>query len=543
MQNRRPISRSRVARLTPVSLTTIAAVAMLIMVAMTLALPRAAYADHNSTYLVCPDPISEGNSAQMRIKRSGYRVVSAYMFTNHEYYTASPDDFVEYHGVKFESGSDEDSLRIPIETKEDATPEHDETFAIGFWDGGVWHHCEVTIEDEDAPTIANVAISSTPADKYAYRAGESIDVTLTMNGNAEVDGTPSLALFLGGETDSAWRGAEYLSGSGTRFLVFRYRVQPGDFDDDGLNVGSAASGDDGSPAYGFNGDIFAEGTDVPIEYAHPGVQGGWRQKVDGRPYVQSVWISSSPSDGWDAYRANEVIELSFTFDTAVVVEGDVSTGIFLGLDGPNGDWDAAVRRASYLRGSGTDTLVFGYTVRPGDMDPKGIMIAAGFQDNGFGGSGSIKARGTDVERNPDYLGTGNQSAHRVDTVAPSVSSLSVTSRPANGEAYGAGEVISVEVLFTENVTSEDDVRLELDVGGVARAAVLDSVSARTSNNSLVFHYTAQEGDADADGIAIAANSFTLNSGGVYDSAGNVAALAHPALPADPAHKVAAATGS
>ena len=354
----------------------------------------------------------------------------------------------------------------------------------------------VTIEDEDTPRIDHVGISSTPVDGYAYPAGESIDVGVTLDGKVEVDGTPLLALFLGDGNDSAWRGAEYYNGSGTRFLVFRYRVQPGGFDMDGLSVGSAASSDDGSAAYGFHGSIYAEGTDVPIEYDHSGVQGDWRQKVDGRPYVQRVWISSSLSNGWDAYRANEVIELSFTFDTQVVVEGDVSTGIFLGLDGPNGDWDAAVRRANYLRGSGTDTLVFGYTVRPGDMDPKGVMIAAGFQSNGFGGSGTIKARGTNVDRNPDYLGTGHQPDHKVDTEAPSVSSLSITSRPANGEAYHAGEVISVEVVFTENVTTDQDVRLELEVGGVAHAAVLDPVSARTSNNLLVFHYRVQEGDVD-----------------------------------------------
>ena len=53
----------------------------------------------------------------------------------------------------------------------------------------------------------------------------------------------------------------------------------------------------------------------------------------------------------------------------------------------------------------------------------------------------------------------------------------------------------------------------------------------------------EEGDADADGVGIAANSFTLNSGGIHDSAGNVAALAHSALPAEPAHKVSAGSDS
>ena len=95
-----------------------------------------------------------------------------------------------------------------------------------------------------------------------------------------------------------------------------------------------------------------------------------------------------------------------TFDTEVVVEGDVTVGIHLGLDGYN--WDEAKRQARYLCGSGTDTLVFGYIVRPGDMDGKGAGLLFGGLGDGFGGEGTIKAKGTEVERNPWYLGTGHQ---------------------------------------------------------------------------------------------------------------------------------------
>ena len=45
--------------------------------------------------------------------------------------------------------------------------------------------------------------------------------------------------------------ASYLRGSGTRDLLFMYRVKPPEFDEDGLKVGSAASGEDGTSAYGF----------------------------------------------------------------------------------------------------------------------------------------------------------------------------------------------------------------------------------------------------------------------------------------------------
>ena len=380
-----------------------AATAILAAAAVALASPQTVSADHNSLYTICPGSISEGNEGWMGIRRPGYKVVYAVIFTHHGEYSASPDDFEEYHGVKFEADSGENTVWVRIVTKEDSLPEHDETFAVGFMADSVWHECIVTIADDDAPAISGIEISTEPVDGHAYRTGESIDVTVDLEAKVEVESAPLLALFIG-DGDDTWRGAEYLRGSGTRHLVFRYRVQPGDFDDDGITVGAAAVAGDRSAAYGFSGNIYAEGTDVPIDYAHPGIQGDWRQKVDGRPYVQSARITSSPSDGWEAYRSHQTIEITLTFDMDVVVEGDVSVDLHLGLDDAN--WDEATRKASYIRGSGTDTLVFGYTVQPGDMDPEGVGIIMGaildWNETGFDGSGTIRAKGTDVERNPWY---------------------------------------------------------------------------------------------------------------------------------------------
>ena len=295
------------------SIIAVAAAAMMVVIGIGLASPRPAYADHNSMYVVCPDPILEGNSGEMGIRRSGHKIMSAFFFTDNRYHTADSSDFEEYHGFKVENN--DRTLTVPVVTKEDSLPEHDETFAIGFWDDSVWHECVVTIVDDDAPEVLNVDISSAPGYPHIYRAGNSIDVTVDMDQKVEVDGTPQLSLYIGDGDNTTWRGAEYRSGSGTRSLLFRYRVQPEDFDYDGISVGAAANGDSGGPAYGFIGNIFAKGTDVPINYSHPGASGDWHQRVDGRPYVQSARITSSPADGWDAYRANQAIEFTFVFDT------------------------------------------------------------------------------------------------------------------------------------------------------------------------------------------------------------------------------------
>ena len=526
-------------RLSAISMTIAFAVSILAALTVTIISPSPAYADHNSLYMICPDPIQEGNTGQLGVRRSGYDIVYAVFFTHHGEYSANPNDFEEYHGVKFESGNDHNTLWVPIVTKEDAQPEHDETFAIGFQNDGVWHQCIVTIEDDDAPAITGVHISSEPTDRHAYRAGDSIDVIVDTDFKVEVEDTPHLALFFGDGDESAWRGAEYLTGSGSRHLVFRYRVQAEDRDTDGISVGAAAVADDRTPVYGFSGNIYAEGTDVPINYTHAGVKGDWRQQVDGRPYVQSARITSSPSNGRDSYRANETIEVSLTFDTKVVVEGEVTVDLNLGLKDEN--WDEAERKAAYLQGSGTDTLVFGYTVRMGDMDSEGVGIVMGaifdWNQSGFDGSGTIKARGTEVERNPWYLGTGHQPDHKVDTEPPTISSLSITSSPANGTAYEAGEQITIEAAFNELVTADGEPQLELSVGDVPRYATVVTVPEEPYSNSLVFQYEVQEGDEDSDGIGIGANAFKLNGGGINDSAGNDTSLTHDAIPADPHQKV------
>ena len=53
----------------------------------------------------------------------------------------------------------------------------------------------------------------------------------------------------------------------------------------------------------------------------------------------------------------------------------------------------------------------------------------------------------------------------------------------------------------------------------------------------VFEYVIQEGDLDTDGVAIKADSISLDGGFIKDQAGNDAILTHNSLPADPGHRV------
>ena len=82
-----------------------------------------------------------------------------------------------------------------------------------------------------------LAMRSTPAAGAVYGAGEEIRVALTFTGPVLVEGTPLLALDLGGTA----RQVAYSAGSGTRTLEFAYTVQAGDLDEDGLSVADGAA--------------------------------------------------------------------------------------------------------------------------------------------------------------------------------------------------------------------------------------------------------------------------------------------------------------
>ena len=518
-------------------------VVLLCALIMALASAVPAYADHNSTEVMCPGPILEGKNAFMRVSRKGYKIEYVRAFTYHGDYSASGDDFVNYNGDRFEEYLQ--AVFVPVVTLDDDRPEINETFTIGFWVEEMWHGCVITIVDDDMPEITSVAITSKPVEGLFYRYGESIDVTVSLDQEVEVEGTPLLALQLGDGDASAWRGARYLTGSGSNSLIFRYQVQAHDMDYDGISVRAGATNDDRTPAYGFSGSIYAKGTKAPIDYTHSGINNADKHYVDGRPYVQNVAISSAPPDGWEAYRANQNIELTFTFNTEVAVQGSLTADLLMGYKDQN--WDEARRAARYTSGSGTDTLVFSYTVQPGDMDRNGVGIAGGSPGKNFGGDGTIVAEGTDVEFLPWYFGREHSPSQRVDTEIPIITSVTLESQPNNGEAYSAGETMSVAVAFNEAVTVSGGPVLELDIGGAARQAALVSDAPRSTSTSdrkfgdrLVFQYQIVDGDTDSDGVGISANSLKLNGGGIYDRAGNAASLDHSAIAADSNHKVGAA---
>ena len=128
--------------------------------------------------------------------------------------------------------------------------------------------------------------------------------------------------------------------------------------------------------------------------------------------------------------------------------------------------------------------------------------------------------------------------------------ISLTSTPAMGAYYRAGETITVTAAFTGNVTVDSNggtPQFGLDLGAAGSTALRQAAYASgTGTQALVFSYTVAAGDDDPDGVSWVENSLGLNGGAIHftstDPAARVAALiTHGAGAPAAAHKVDAAT--
>ena len=105
-----------------------------------------------------------------------------------------------------------------------------------------------------------------------------------------------------------------------------------------------------------------------------------------------------------------------------------------------------------------------------------------------------------------------------------------------GKTYGIGDMVEIDVTFSEAVTVTGRPTLALEVGAATRKAGWKI--GQGAGAVQRFEYTVAAGDADSDGVAVKANGLEAPSGSsiVTVSKGGAVSLRH-ASHRDPAHKV------
>jgi hypothetical protein len=330
-----------------------------------------------------------------------------------------------------------------------------------------------------APTITSLALTGSTGKAGDWlNAGDTVRATATFSSAVNVTGEPRAVLIVG----STARNASYLSGSGTSSLVFAYTIQAGEADSDGIAIPA--------DALSLNGGTIKSSGGVDAVLSSAAVSANSSYLVD----------TSAPSAPIiNTVAGNDVINAS---EATSVITGTSEANATIALTLGSGN----VRTVT-ANGSG----VWSYTLVTADITAMGQ------------GSETISATATDAAGNTSSATT---RAITVDTVAPSVSSVSLSGSGAQNDFLSIGDTVTATVTFDSVVTVTGTPQMALNIGGTTRQANYLSGS---GSNTVLLRYSIQSGDTDANGISIAANSLSLNSGTIVDSAGNSATLSHGAL--------------
>lgn len=201
-----------------------------------------------------------------------------------------------------------------------------------------------TTGDATAPTITSL---SAPANG-SYKQSTNLDFTANFSENVTVTATPRVILNIGGTT----KYANYLSGSGTAALVFRYAVEAAMNDTDGVSVGSLQ----------LNGGTINDATGNVADLSFTPPNTGAVLVDTTTPSVQTA---TGPANG--TYVPGQYLSFALTFNESVNVTGTPRLTLTIG---------STTRYADYLSGTGTSTINFRHTVQSGDSDSNGIAVAA-----------------------------------------------------------------------------------------------------------------------------------------------------------------------
>ena len=179
--------------------------------------------------------------------------------------------------------------------------------------------------------------------------------------------------------------------------------------------------------------------------------------------------------------------------------------------------------ASYVSGTGSNTLKFNYTVASGqntsDLDyssTAALTLNGGTIEDAAGNIAmlTLPATGSDGLATRDLV---------IETTSPAVSSVGSTQ---SSGAYAAGTVIPLSVTFSQAVNVTGTPQLALNDGGTA------SYASGTGSNTLKFNYAVASGQNTSDLDYSSTTALSLNGGTIKDAAGNIAVLTLPATGSD-----------
>lgn len=230
--------------------------------------------------------------------------------------------------------------------------------------GGVTAQFDVTTTGD--ATLPSITSLTAPANGN-YGQSANLDFTANFTKPVTVTGTPRIILNIGGVT----KYANYLSGSGMAALLFRYTIEAGMNDTNGIGVSSIQ----------LNGGTINDLSGIVADLSFMSPDTAAVLVDSSAPTVQTA---TGPASG--TYAPGQYLNFNLTFNKPINVTGTPRLALTIG---------SVTRYANYLSGTGTNTILFRYTIQTGDSDSDGIVVAPSIDLNG----GTL----SDVSANPAIL--------------------------------------------------------------------------------------------------------------------------------------------
>jgi hypothetical protein len=344
-----------------------------------------------------------------------------------------------------------------------------------------------------APTVTNVTSTK---DDGTYGIGEMIVITVDFSNAVTVTGTPQLEL----ETGAVDRTVNYTDGSGSDTLTFTYAAQAGDESSD-LNY-------TGINALTLNGGTVKRGdTNAVLALPSPGAAGslGYNKAIVIQAFP-TVTLSVSPAS---------IAENGGTSTITATLSAISSQNVTVTLS-----YSGTATSGADYNGTASTTI----TIPAGSLSANAATGVTAIQDTAVEGNETIVIDIDSVSKGMEN-GAQQQTITILDDDIPTVTG--VTSATPDG-SYKTGDVVSIQVSFSEAVAVTGTPQLLLETGATDRFAAYSSGS---GNAALIFTYTVQAGDTSGDLDYVAADSLTLSGGTIRVGAVD-ASLALPA-PGDP----------
>ena len=225
-------------------------------------------------------------------------------------------------------------------------------------------------------------------------------------------------------------------------------------------------------------------------------------KVDVGAFAVSVppppTISSTAvADG--TYGIGDTVSVTVTFDAAVTVTGTPQVGINIGGN---------ARTADYTSGSGGTTATFQYTITSSDVsDSNGIDVVANSLTLN-GGTITGAARGDDATLTHSAA---NDSGETVDTVAPTLSAIDLTTASDTGS--DTADDLTSDTTPTISFTAESGASVQIDWGNGAGfvAATTASGTGSAQTETLASAYSSNGDKTIQVRLTDAAGNTTTNT--------------------------------